>query len=158
MPGSSGDQRTEAETVKVPTRKREHGLQFNVTPLIDVVFLLIIFFLVASHFVHAENKESVDLPKATQADDQADDSPNRLVVTVTADRQLHVGGRVVGFDELEQMIFAGGASDNGEERNRFEVSIRGDRTVPYSVIEPIILACARAGVTRVKFSVLRTTE
>ncbi|MCH7686619.1 MAG: biopolymer transporter ExbD [Planctomycetes bacterium] len=144
--------------MKVPTRKREHGLQFNITPLIDVVFLLIIFFLVASHFVRAENKESVDLPKATQTDDQAEESPNRLVVTVTADRQLHVGGNVVGFDELEQRISAGGAADNGEERNRFEVRIRGDQTVPYSVIEPIILACARAGVTRVKFSVLLARE
>ena len=144
--------------MKVPTRKREHGLQFNITPLIDVVFLLIIFFLVASHFVRAENQESVDLPKATQADDQPDESPNRLVVTVTADRQLHVGGRIVQFDELEQMIFAGGAADNGEARNRFEVRIRGDRTVPYSVIEPIMLACARAGVTHVKFPVLFVRE
>ena len=80
--------------MKVPTRKREHGLQFNVTPLIDVVFLLIIFFLVASHFVRAENQESVDLPKATQADDQADESLNRLVVTVTADHLLHLDGDV----------------------------------------------------------------
>ena len=144
--------------MKVPTRKRVHGLQFNITPLIDVVFLLIIFFLVASHFVRAENKESVDLPKATQTDDQADESPNRLVVTVTADRQLHVGGNVVGFDDLEQMISAGGAANKGEERNRFEVRIRGDRTVPYSVIEPIMLACARAGVTRVKFYALFARE
>ena len=144
--------------MKVPTRKRERGLQFNITPLIDVVFLLIIFFLVASHFVRAENKQSVDLPKATQADDQAEESPNRLVVTVTADNQLHVGGRVVGFDELEQMIFDGGAADNVEQKNRFEVRIRGDRTVPYSVIEPIMLACARAGVTRINYTVLHTRE
>ena len=80
------------------------------------------------------------------------------MVTVTANRQLHVGGNVVSFDELELMISAGGAADNGEEKKRFEVRIRGDRTVPYSVIEPIMLACARAGVTRVNFSVLFARE
>jgi biopolymer transport protein ExbD len=144
--------------MKVPTRKREHGLQFNVTPLIDIVFLLIIFFLVASHFVRAENKESVDLPKATQADDQAEESPNRLVVTVTADHRLHVGGRVVSFDELEQMISEGGTTDNPDEGHPFEVRIRGDKSVPYSVIEPIMLACARAGVTSLKYSVLFARE
>ena len=140
--------------MKVPTRRREHGLQFNVTPLIDIVFLLIIFFLVASHFVRAETNEPVELPEATQTENQVLESQNRLVVTVTVDRQLHVGGKIVEFAELENLILAGGATDAGDENSQFEVRIRGDQNVPYSVIEPIILACARAGVTQIKYSVI----
>ena len=42
----------------------------SITPLIDVVFLLIIFFLVASHFTNQENAVEVDLPKADEAKEE----------------------------------------------------------------------------------------
>ena len=70
------------------------GLRFNITPLIDVVFLLIIFFLVASHFVRSENAEPVDLPTASQA--VADEEPaHRLTVTIRKDGSLFIGGKPV---------------------------------------------------------------
>ncbi|MCA9048548.1 MAG: biopolymer transporter ExbD, partial [Planctomycetaceae bacterium] len=40
--------------VRIPSKVSRSELQFNITPLIDVVFLLIIFFLVASHFARSE--------------------------------------------------------------------------------------------------------
>jgi biopolymer transport protein ExbD len=136
--------------MKIPTQKRRRGLRFNITPLIDVVFLLIIFFLTASHFVRSETLEEVDLPEAAETEDETETELKRLVVTVTADQVLHVGGKEVSVAEVEARITSGAEEFGGE----FEVRIRGDRTVPYETIEPIILACARAGVTRVKFPVV----
>lgn len=139
--------------MKVPTRKRQHGLQFNVTPLIDIVFLLIIFFLAASHFVRAESHEAIDLPEATQIENQEEESPGRLVITVTADQVLQIGGNVLSIQDVERMIQAG-----ADAETQFEVRIRGDRNAPYKTIEPILLAAARAGVTKVKFSVLQAGQ
>lgn len=136
--------------MRIPTRNYHQTLRFNLTPLIDIVFLLIIFFLVASHFVRNENVEAVELPSATQHKTDVDESPRRLVVTITADRQMHVAGKPVDLLAVEQMIVAGHEADS----NRFEVRIRGDRSVPYELVKPIMTACARAGVTDVKFAVM----
>lgn len=136
--------------MKIPTRQRVYGLRFNITPLIDVVFLLIIFFLAASHFVRSETLQEVDLPRATQGESKAEEGLKRLVVTITAEKSLLVGGTPVTPEKLEAMI-RGGA---GEFADEFEVRIRGDRLVAYRVIEPIMLACARAGVRKVKFAVI----
>jgi biopolymer transport protein ExbD len=133
--------------VRIPTRQHRSSLRFNITPLIDVVFQLIIFFLVASHFVRSETVEPVDLPRITQSEDE-DENPRTLTVTITPDERLHVLGRVVSAGELDQMILAGAE----EHAGRFEVRIRGDRSVPYRVVEPILVACARAGVADVKFA------
>jgi biopolymer transport protein ExbD len=136
--------------MRVPVRQFKGQATFNITPLIDVVFLLIIFFLAASHLVRAESREAVDLPEASQSDDEETDAPNRLIVTITADRQLHVAGDAVDFAEVERLILAGGRDNQAS----FQVRIRADRSVPFRDVQPILLACARAGVRLIKFAVL----
>jgi len=138
--------------MRIPTRQRERGLSFNITPLIDVVFLLIIFFLAASHLVRSEAHETVELPKAAKTADEEERTPHRLVITITADGSMHVGGKPADVQQVEQMIIA--AAADGRD-SQFEVRIRSDRSVAYRDIEPIMLACARSGVTRVGFAVLQ---
>lgn len=128
--------------MRIPPRSRGLGIGFNLTPMIDVVFNLIVFFLVASHFSRAEPTEEVALPSATQAA-AADQQPHRVVVTVLPSGQYNVAGRNVSLDEIEQMI----AEGHAESPESFAVHIRGDRDVPYEFIEPVLLACARGGVT-----------
>ena len=137
--------------MRIPARQREYGLRLNITPLIDVVFLLIIFFLVASHFVRSENLEAVELPEATQSEDQRDEQRlRRLVVTVTADSKLHVADKTMDFAEVNTMILNGWA----EYGDDFEIHVRSDKTVPYHIIEPIMIACAKAGVTKFMYKVI----
>ncbi|MBS0205409.1 MAG: biopolymer transporter ExbD [Planctomycetes bacterium] len=136
--------------MRLPTQNTQRGLQFNITPLIDVVFLLIIFFLVASHFIRNEQVEQVELPVATQGKDD-EDAANRIVITVATDQRLMLGSKEATLDEIERRIqFVAeehGASDT-------EIRIRADRSVPYSVVEPLLLAAARIGVSKVRFAVL----
>lgn len=133
-----------------PVSARSHGLAFNITPLIDIVFNLIIFFLAASHFARSESSEAVELPTARRGMNEDATAARRLIVTITAQRRLLVQGREVTMPEIEQMLIAGRA----EAGTPFEVRIRSDREVPYEVIEPILLACAKNGVADVKFAVL----
>ncbi len=136
--------------MRIPVRERSAGLPFSLTPLIDVVLQLIIFFLAASHLVRSESLRPVQLPTVAQPSQQTDESPRRLVVTITADAALFVADRQVSLDEVKQMIAAGQA----EAPELFEVRIRVDRTVTYQHIEPLLLACAEAGVRRLGFAVL----
>ena len=136
--------------MKIPTRQREHGLRFNVTPLIDIIFLLIIFFLAASHFVRSETAEAVELPPATEGEDEEDQRTSRLIVTITAEQEIKVADKTVELSVVEEMILRG----REEFKEAFELRIRADKTVPYRIVEPIMLAAARAGVVDVKFGVV----
>ncbi len=135
--------------MKIPVRPRGFGLRFNITPLIDVVFLLIIFFLAATHLVRTERLEAIELPRATRSDDEKE-LPRRIIVTVSPDGSVRLGERMVGMKELESVILASRAEHGAE----LEVRIRADRRAEYAHIEPILLACSRANVTHVGFVVL----
>ena len=89
--------------MRLPTQNIQRGLQFNITPLIDVVFLLIIFFLVASHFIRNEQVEQVELPTATQGKDE-DEAASRIVITVATDQRLMLGPNAATLDEIERRV------------------------------------------------------
>ncbi len=137
--------------MKVPARIREQGVSLNLTPLIDIVFLLVIFFLVASHTARTESNEPVDLPLVGEAEDGQVQVPRRLVVTVTADQALHVGGRTVTLEQVTGLL---AEARLGSQEDAFEVRIRGDRRVPFSVVEPLMISCAQAGITHIGYAVL----
>ncbi len=140
------------KTAKVP---RSRSLRFIITPMIDIVFLLIIFFLVTTHFVKSETLETVDLPAATQATNEEEVSARRLVITITKEEQYLVAGRVVSWPELEGIILEteSGTGKSKEKKDR-EVRIRGDAASRYELVKPILMACAEAGIQKVSFAVV----
>lgn len=137
--------------MRIPTRRRTTGISFNITPLIDIVFLLIIFFLVSTHFVQSETLSPVDLPSARKVTDDPDANPRRLVITINSQNRVTVANRPVELAEIEHMISEGRA----QHGLGFEIRIRGDRSVPYEAIEPILIGCAKAGVSQVRFAVVK---
>lgn len=135
--------------MKIPAQKDRSKLRFNITPLIDVVFLLIIFFLVASHFIRSETREAVDLPEATQGQDEEAENPRRLVLTVNKEEQFFIAGEPVSAEAVEAMILSGKA-EFGES---FELRIRGDEAATFKAVRPLIELCAKSGISRLKFAV-----
>ncbi len=140
--------------MRVPNNLRRSSLGFNMTPMIDVVFLLIIFFLISSHLARQEVDVELDLPDAqTGQDTDPADSTRRIVVNVLPEGDIVVAGRFVDADALSEMIAY--ESRRGRAPGEpLEVRIRSDRQAPYRIVEPIMRACARAGVWRVTFAVV----
>jgi biopolymer transport protein ExbD len=138
--------------MRIPTPRRDGGLRFNLTPMIDVVFNLIIFFLAASHLARSELTADVELPEAATGGPEQAELNRRLTVTILSDGSLDVAGKSLALPQVEQLILGG--RENAPESHAFEVRIRTDRKAPYAVIEPLLLACARSGVTKVRFAVL----
>jgi biopolymer transport protein ExbD len=136
--------------MRLPSQNVQRGLQFNITPLIDVVFLLIIFFLVASHFIRNERVEEVELPDATTGREE-DEIASRILITIATDRQLILAGHAATLDEIERRLQLA-AEEYGAGAT--ELRIRADRSVPYSIVEPLLLAAARSGIGKVRFAVL----
>ncbi|MEZ6127998.1 MAG: biopolymer transporter ExbD [Planctomycetaceae bacterium] len=130
-------------------------LRFNITPLIDVVFLLIIFFLVASHFVRSEQAQPVDLPLAGSGQMDHDQAPYRLTVTIAKDGSLFISGESESeaavfrrIEELQQTAAAAGMDP--------EVRIRPDKLGQHGPFRRLYEHCARHNIRRIQFAV--TTE
>jgi biopolymer transport protein ExbD len=138
--------------VKLPSQSRSYGLAFNITPLIDLVFLLNIFFLVATYFIRNEQVERVELPSALQGRDEAEDAPGRLIITVRSDGRLSSSGKAISHEDFEIFLRETLAQFGSEAT---EVRIRADRLAPYSDVEPLLVKAAELGVTKVRFAVLR---
>jgi biopolymer transport protein ExbD len=126
---------------------------FNMTPMIDIIFQLIIFFLAVNQFQKAETDTNVQLPKASSAHVEADEAsrPYRVILNVRPNDELSVAGWILTEKELRPFL---------DQRRKecspamLEVWIRADRSLPYGRIEPILLSCAEAGIWKVGFKVI----
>ncbi|HBH54723.1 MAG TPA: biopolymer transporter ExbD [Planctomycetaceae bacterium] len=137
--------------MKIPGRVRGAGLKFNLTPMIDVVFNLIIFFLVASHYSRSEAVVDLELPKASGGEAEWEQSGRRLTITLLIDGRVFVGASEVNPGDLEDRLAASVATHGASE---VEVRIRTDRRVPYARIAQILRECSLLGVQRLRFAVL----
>ena len=140
--------------MRVPSNLRSGTLGFNMTPMIDVVFLLIIFFLVSSHLAKQEVQMPLPLPLAQSGNKSIEEDVPRLTINVLADGTLLLSGRHIQHTELVARL----TDRLREEGPGLQVRIRGDRNAPYQFVEPIMLACARAGIWDVSFSVFRPED
>jgi len=121
------------------------------TPMIDVVFQLIIFFLLSSHLARQEKEMPLPLPTAKSATSAAADNRPRLTVNVLAEGTVLVANRRVADDELQHLLRERRAA-HGDD---LEVRIRADRHVLYSRVEPVLVACTKSGIWNVAYAVTR---
>ncbi len=140
--------------MRIPRRAIATDAGINMTPMIDVVFQLIIFFLVTSHFAKQEAHLPLPLPAADSSQAAASDDQPRLVINVTADGTLLFSGRSLTAAELQQRL----AERIAELGKDIEVRIRADRGVPYRHIEPVLLSCTRVGIWNVNYAVYRRED
>ena len=137
--------------MRIPTRAVSGEVGFNMTPMIDVVFQLIIFFLLSSHLAKQETQLPLPLPAAASGRVEAADDRPRLTVNVLADGTLLVANRPITPEDLVPLL----RDRRAVHGDQLEVRIRGDRGVLYSRVEPVLLACVRAGIWNVAYAVHR---
>jgi biopolymer transport protein ExbD len=140
--------------MQLPNFTGRRPAAFNMTPMIDVVFLLIIFFLVSSHLAKQEAQMELPLPVAGSGEDPRESEQRRLTMNVLRDGSILLAGRNVEVGELQRRLAEARATEGGD----LEIRIRSDRQVEYREIAPVLLACARAGIWNVAFSVYRPED
>ena len=114
-------------------------LALNLTPMIDVVFLLLIFFMLATTFMDPEREIDLDLPEASSSLAQ-DTERDELIINVMRGGELKLGNNVVDRDGLLAELRRA-ARQNPD----IAVTIRGDRLVTHEVIVSVMDACGQAG-------------
>ena len=131
---------------------RRTPLRFNITPMIDVVFLLIIFFLVASYFIRSEQSKEVNLPVASKGQSDEISSPHRLTITIEPDGHLSIGGIRMSEQQILQRIEELNAAES-VDRKQPEVRIRSDRNAKFGSIRTLIEHCAAHNIRSIRFAV-----
>lgn len=140
--------------MRPPTFGHTHGVGFNMTPMIDVVFLLIIFFLLSSHLAQREAHLPLPLPDATTAEDAADQLPHRITLNILSDGKIVLAGTTIDQQQLVQRLTRARASS----ADPLEIRIRADRSVPYRYVAPVLMAASTAEIWNVSFAVHPSRE
>ncbi len=119
----------------------EHrGVTVEMTPLIDMVFLLLVFFLVATTFHQTEREMQIALPHASFTG-PISTALREIIINVDSAGQIIVSGRTIEPDDLRAMI------ERAVEANPDQkVTLRGDRTTAYANIVRVLDICKGAGV------------
>jgi biopolymer transport protein ExbD len=121
-------------------KEAEARVSIELMPLIDMVFLLLIFFLVATTFHQEEREMQIALP-AAKAAGPISANLRELIINVDRDGQIYVGGRNITPDELRELVTQRVAV-NPEQK----VAVRGDRGTVYANVVRVLDICKAAGI------------
>ena len=114
----------------------------SLTPLIDVVFLLVIFFLVTSEFEDEERRLDIVLPSATSAVPMTS-KPREVVVDIDSEGKIYMRGKVTPMKELEELLKAAVANNPTNQ----SVVIRADQAASFQPVVNVMDVCNRTGVS-----------
>ncbi|MEP3478350.1 MAG: biopolymer transporter ExbD [Fuerstiella sp.] len=117
--------------------------QLNLTPMIDIVFLLIIFFMVGTKFSEIEQQFDVDLPSASAIEPMSS-TPDPMIVAIAKSGDLSLANETVTAEQLEQNLIEAKTTFSGQV-----ILIRGDGQGSYQSIIDIMALCNRL---KLKFS------
>jgi len=121
--------------------------EVNLTPLIDVVFILLIFFMVSTTFQH-ESEIKIDLPEASA--DKVDKQEKVLEILIDADGHFYIGGEQVVNTEL--VTLKGAIRKVLGDRKTMPVVIRADRMSPYEAVIRAMDATSQLGLEQMSLA------
>lgn len=123
--------------IKAPARD---DVAVDMGPMIDLVFLLLIFFMVASVVTELDKKE-VDIPLSNHAK-VPEDTAGRMMLSIDANNQVYIGLTEVDIDQLKTEI-----ESELDLNPDLRILIRADRKVEYKTCKEIMIACGEVGAT-----------
>ncbi|TWU00193.1 biopolymer transport protein ExbD [Botrimarina colliarenosi] len=126
-------------------------LQLNLTPMIDVVFLLLIFFMTATQFAQVERAVELELPTVGSDGTSVAAVEEERVVSVSAEGVVTLDGVPRSIDELKADLQA--AKEASTAIDGPAVLIHGDSRCDFQHVAAALTACRAAGIANVGVSV-----
>ncbi|MCG6155471.1 ExbD/TolR family protein [Rubinisphaera margarita] len=138
---------TEARAEPMPLKTEEvEEPVLNLTPMIDIVLLLIIFFMVGTRFSDAERQFEIELPTVSNALPLTD-LPDEIVVSIAKSGEMFLGEQAITLEELESRL------QQAKERYADQsVIVRGDAAGEYQNVMDVLAVCHRVGITNLSLA------
>ncbi|HEX4147502.1 MAG TPA: biopolymer transporter ExbD [Pirellulales bacterium] len=119
----------------------------NLTSMLDVMFLLVIFFMAGSQFTEMERKIALRVPQVSDAQ-ALTAAPQKRVVNVYQDGQIMLERETVSLAELKTRLTAA-----RRQYHDLGVVVRGDAAGPFQRVAEVLNACKQAGIAELAISV-----
>ncbi len=123
----------------------------QLAPMIDIVFLLLIFFLVTWQFSRSEQDSKVKVPTSTEGKEE-NRTYREIVVNIRQGGEVVVNGEVLSSDELLRKLQAIVVVDENQP-----VRLRGDGEITYQTLMGVIDICQKAGIWNISFATRRAS-
>jgi biopolymer transport protein ExbD len=137
----------------MPVRTQPHEEPtLNLTPMIDVILVLIIFFMVGTKFAEEERSLELQIPSVSTRN-AAMTAPEPRIINVHRDGRVVLSGQDVTLDELKERLAAARA-----QYRRLSVLIRGDKQASHGQMTQVYDACKQAGIAELAISVKPDTQ
>lgn len=131
-------------------RNRREEESVNLTPLIDVVFLLLIFFMVSTTFTK-ETHLSIDLPEAKG--ESAQDAPEQVEILIHADGSYAINGQTLVDKKLPTLLRA--LQSIGGESDKTPLIITADAATPHQAVVTAMDAAGQLGFVHLSLTTRR---
>ena len=116
------------------------------TPMIDMVFLLLVFFMTVSTLARADKQVPLDLPESSQSD-VPEDLSDRGTISLDAAGQIYLGASALGLQAMQTEIKAA-----LQVNPQLRIQVRADEQTPYRDIKKVLSACAEVGAYEVIYT------
>jgi biopolymer transport protein ExbD len=124
----------------------------NLTPMIDIVFQLIIFFMVGARFTELEKKVDLAVPRVASTA-ALTPTPEKRVINVYRDGRIELDRQTVSLGRLTTEL-----SDAKRQYAELGVVVRGDADGPFQHVAQVLTACRQAGIAEMGISVRMGTK
>lgn len=121
----------------------------QLAPMIDILLLLLSFFIISFQFSRSETELNVSVPTA-QEGAEPDRQRGEIIINVMPDGSLRVEGGTLDLQQLQSKLAA-----IAKQFENQPVRIRGDGAVPYQRIVEVIDTCQKAGIWNISFATQR---
>ena len=119
----------------------------NLTSMIDVLFLLIIFFMASTQFSEMERNVALQIPQVGDGKDLPA-AVKRQVINIYRDGQIHLDREPVALQELGQRL-----AEQRRSNPRLSVLVRGDGEGSFQNVASVLATCRAAGISELGISV-----
>ena len=127
-------------------KREEDNFAMEMTPLIDVVFLLIIFFMVSTVFVDFSRRMDINLPSSKSS--VIDEKPRTLEIEMSKDKKIFLAGKPVTILGLEQALRK--LDVKGKKQTAI---ISADKVLPYGEVIQVMGLLQKAGIPDISVAV-----
>ncbi|HWB59212.1 MAG TPA: biopolymer transporter ExbD [Chthoniobacteraceae bacterium] len=128
------------------TRAKPETFGFQIAPMVDILLVLLVFFIVTWNFALTENELDVKIPNAQNAK-STDQYVGQVVVNVKSDGSFVFNRQAISPDALK-----GKLTDLAKLYPDQAVILRGDERVPYESIAQVLDICSSANIWNIKFA------
>lgn len=137
-------------------RFRDHSItkqaEMQLAPMIDVVFLLLIFFIVSWNFARFEAEVDISVPSAETAE-QNPRTPGEIIINVNKEGDVKINGVLMTTEQLLNRL-----NRVSKQFPNQPVILRGDKETPFSHVMTVLDTCQKAGIWNVAFAAEKPTN